>query len=137
MWYKAKCIRDCIFQGVRRRVGDEYVGTAMPPSHFEILELNKTAPLTNDKGARACPYCGNSLPQGAATETPVQEPEPVDMEDQVEEEQAKEAAQPVSISKLKVMNKSELLEIAESMGVECGESDTNRELVAAISSKLA
>ena len=45
---KAKCIRECIWQGRHWKTGEKYEGAATPPNHFEVIEASEVVELPGD-----------------------------------------------------------------------------------------
>lgn len=62
MWYRARCKKECIFRGVRRRPGSIYEGPHKPPEHFEILDTRKDDGTAVLNRRNVCPFCGAELP---------------------------------------------------------------------------
>lgn len=61
IWYKAKCITECIFGRVRRKAGDIYEGNVKPPHHFEILSEIEVEDDAAPVFKQSCPHCGNDI----------------------------------------------------------------------------
>lgn len=105
VWYKAECIRECIFNGVRRKPGDIYEGHVKPPHHFEIIGESEYADIpVPDKDT--CPYCGNAIPASGGKKAATARAD------------VAEGTSILSRSRLNMMNKDELTAYGLSHGIE-------------------
>jgi hypothetical protein len=122
MWYRAKCIKECIFRGVRRRPGSIYEGPVKPPRHFEIIEEREDGAASVAQ-RNVCPFCGNEIP--AAEIGPPLVP------------RAPEDDPGKKFHQLKAMNKTELVAYGEQIGFSLDMALTKDEMIERIQDREA
>ena len=140
MWYKAKCVRECIFRGVRRKPGQIYEGPVKPPVHFEILE--KRADDTSVVTKRTvCPFCGNEQLSAEDRANGVHLTQAEYDELLAMAEQAKTAGGDDDPGKkynqLKSMNKDKLVEYAKTLGLELEMAASKESMIDTIQAREA
>ena len=129
MWYKAECIRECTFRGVRRRPGSLYEGPVKPPHHFRIIEARKDGTAESPR-RNVCPFCGNELPAALALsaadsfEEPLTGPGAEGSDDPGKKE-----------NQLKAMNKEKLAAYAGTLGLELEPGLNKAEMIEAIQAR--